>query len=115
MTAWHDLDEAVSAWLEFAYSEGENKSLASDALAGVQYYLPPAVGRLKHSWKLAKIWHRVEPPLRVLPLSPILVFGFAGAAVSMGFIHEAAGIMIAFDAMLRSGELYALKVGDVKL
>ncbi|CAE7606234.1 unnamed protein product [Symbiodinium sp. CCMP2592] len=114
VTAWHDLDEAVSAWLEFAYSEGESKSLASDALAGVHYFLPPAVGMLKHSWKLAKIWHRLEPPLRVLPLSPMLVFGFAGAAVGMGFIHEAAGIMIAFDAMLRSGELYALKVGDVK-
>ncbi|CAJ1449349.1 unnamed protein product [Effrenium voratum] len=56
--AWEDLDTAVGAWLEHAYSEG--------------------------------------------------------AAVTLGFINEAAGLLVAFDCMLRSGELYTLKVKDVK-
>ena len=112
--AWEDLDTAVGAWLEHAYSEGEYKSLASDGLAGLQFYLPSSVGKLKHSWKLAKVWQRLEPPMRVLPVSPLLVLGFAGAAVALGFINEAAGLLVAFDCMLRSGELYTLKVKDVK-
>ena len=72
------------------------------------------MGKLKHSWKLAKVWQRLEPPLRVLPISPLLVLGFAGAAVAMGFSEEAAGLLVAFDAMLRSGELYNLRIADVQ-
>ena len=110
---WDALDEMVSAWVEHAYAEGEQKSLVSNALAGLQYFLPQLVGKLKQSWKLAKVWQRLEPPLRVLPLSPLIVRGFAGAAAHMGFIDEAAALLIGFDCVLRSGELYNLTIGDI--
>ena len=113
ISSWDALDEMVAAWVEHAYAEGEQKSLVSNGLAGLQFFLPRTVGRLKLSWKLAKIWQRLEPPLRVLPLSPLLVRGFAGAAVYMGFVAEAAALLIGFDCMLRSGELYNLKIGDI--
>ena len=48
--------------------------------------------------------------MRVLPLSPLLVAGFAGAAVYMGFVAEAAALLVGFDAMLKSGELYHLRI-----
>jgi len=111
---WEDLDEVVSAWLEHIFHDGEHKSLASDALAGIQFYLPQAMGRLKHSWKLAKVWQKLEPPRRVLPLSPLMVRAMAGAAWSLGFIAEASAMLVGFDAMLRSGELYNLKIKHVK-
>ncbi|CAE7564650.1 unnamed protein product, partial [Symbiodinium sp. CCMP2456] len=111
--SWDNFDESVCAWIEFAYSDGEHKSLVNFALAGLQFYLPACVGRLKQAWRLAKVWHRIEPPLRVLPLSPLLTAAFAGACVLMGFTGEAAGFLIAFDCMLRSGELYNLQCKDV--
>ncbi|CAE7184465.1 unnamed protein product, partial [Symbiodinium necroappetens] len=111
--SWNDLDEAICAWIEFAYSEGEHKSLVNFALAGLQFYLPACVGKLKQAWRLAKVWQRLEPPLRVLPLSPLLTSAFAGACVLMGFIGEAAGFLIGFDCMLRSGELYNLRRKDI--
>ena len=41
------------------------------------------------------------------------MLGFAGTAVMLGYIPEAAGLLLAFDCMLRSGELYTLRVKDI--
>ncbi|CAJ1365875.1 unnamed protein product [Effrenium voratum] len=45
---------------------------------------------------------------------PFRMQAWPRAAVALGFINEAAGLLVAFDCMLRSGELYTLKVKDVK-
>lgn len=113
ISTWDDLDEVVSEWLEHMFHEGEHKTLASDGLAGLQFFLPQAMGRLKHSWKLARVWQRLEPPQRVLPLSPAVVIAFAGACAHLGFMAEAAALLAGFDAMLRSGEIYRLRVKDI--
>ena len=42
-----------------------------------------------------------------------MVRGFAGAAAHMGFVAEAAAFLVGFDCMLRSGELYNLKIEDI--
>ena len=99
---WEELDELASRWVEHIFHDGCHKPLASDGLAGLQFYLPAALGRLKHSWKLAKVWQKLEPPRRVLPLSPTMVKAMAGAAISLGFLSEASGMLVAFDTMLRS-------------
>ncbi|CAE7323141.1 unnamed protein product [Symbiodinium sp. CCMP2456] len=108
-----ELCEAASSWVEFLYADGQRKGLASDGLAGLQYFLPQCQGRLKLAWKLVKVWQRVEPPMRVLPLSPLLVLGMAGLAAGLGLPDIAAGLLICFDGILRSGELYQLRVADV--
>lgn len=52
---WDELDEVASEWVEHIYHDGHHKSLASDGLAGIQFFLPQALGKLKHAWKgLAK-------------------------------------------------------------
>lgn len=113
MESWDDLDEVVSEWLEHMFHEGAHKTLASDGLAGLQFFVPQAIGRLKHSWKLARVWQKLEPPQRVLPLSPSVVMAFAGVCVALNCHAEAAGLLVAFDAMLRSGELYRLRVQNI--
>jgi len=106
-------DEAACAWLEFLYADGQRKGLASDGLAGIQHFLPRCIGRLRQSWKLLKVWQKVEPPMRVLPISPLILLGMAGLAARLGLQDVAAGLLVCFDGMLRSGELYNLTVGDV--
>jgi hypothetical protein len=49
-----ELDDAVCAWLEHIFYEGEAKGLASDSLASIQYHLPRAAGHLRMSWKLVR-------------------------------------------------------------
>lgn len=107
------VDAAVSCWLEFIFSEGEPKSLASDGLASLQFHLPELCGHLRASWKLVKTWNRLEPPTRVVPLSPLLCRAFAGACLYTGRIAEAAAILVGFDAMLRPGEIYQVRARDV--
>ena len=92
VTEWDQLDEIVSCWLEHIFHDGEHKTLASDGLAGIQFFIPQALGKLKHSWKLAKVWQKLEPPRRVLPLSSLMVRAMAGAAWALGFWPEASAI-----------------------
>lgn len=110
---WEDLDSVVSEWIEHMFQDGEHKTLASDGLAGLQFYVPQAIGRLKHSWKLARVWQRLEPPQRVLPISPSVILGFAGACCYLQLWPEAAALLAGFDTMLRSGELYRLRIKDI--
>ena len=108
-----ELDDAISCWVEHIFFEGESKSLASDGLASIQYHLPQSVGHLRMSWKLAKAWQKLEPPARMIPLSPLMARAFAGACILSGKVPEAAAILTAFDALLRPGELYMLQVRDI--
>ena len=109
------LCEAASEWVEFLYADGERKGLASDGLAGLQYYLPQCQGKLKLAWKLvkAKVWQEIDPPMRVFPLSPVVVLGMAGLAAAIKLPEVAAGLLVCFDGILRSGEFYQLRVSDV--
>ena len=94
------LCEAASQWVEFLYADGERKGLASDGLAGLQYYLPQCQGKLKLAWKLVKVWQKIEPPMRVLPLSPLVVLGMAGLAAALKLPEVAAGLLVCFDGIL---------------
>lgn len=111
---WDELDDTVSEWLEHIFHDGQRKSLASDGLAGLQYHMPQSMGRLRRSWKLVKVWQKLEPPRRVLPISPLVIGAFAGVACELGYLAEASAMLVGFDAMLRSGELYRLKIKDIK-
>lgn len=108
-----DIDEAAAMWVENLFFEGEAKGLASDGLASLQHYLPQCCGQLRLSWKLVRAWQKIEPPTRVVPLSPLLTKAFAGACVLTGRIPQAAVILLAFDALLRPGELYLLRRRDI--
>lgn len=111
---WDDLDQVVGEWLEHIFPDGQHKSLASDGLAGLQYHLPQSIGRLRHSWKLVKVWQKLEPPRRVLPISPLVVAAFAGVSLELGYAAEASAMLAGFDTMLRSGEIYRLRIRDIK-
>ena len=103
----------MCSWLEYIFYEGEAKGLASDALASLQYHLPQAAGHLRMSWKLVKAWQKLEPPVRVIPLSPLLPRAFAGACVTMGRIAEAAVVLAALDGLLRPGDMYLVEARGV--
>jgi hypothetical protein len=107
------LDSACQEYVEYLWANGDAHSLGSDALAGLQFFVPDCFRHLRLAWKLLKVWQRLEPPNRAIPFSPLLVMGFAGACVQAGLIDAAALLLVGFDTMMRSGELYSVRVKDV--
>ena len=111
--SWDDFDLATSAWLEHLFAEGFPKGYGSDGLAALQHFLPELAGKLRHSWRLLRTWQKFEPPVRVLPISPLMVVGLSGLCVYLGWPEAATAFLVAFDALLRPGELYKLRVRDL--
>ena len=111
---WDDFDTATSVWLEHIFAEGLPKGYGSDALASLQHFLPEINGKLRNSWRLLRTWNKIEPPVRVLPISPLVVGAMAGLLVKLGWLRPAALLLAGFDAFLRPGEMYNLKVGDLQ-
>eukprot|EP00438_Fugacium_kawagutii_P004504 Skav200103 [mRNA] locus=scaffold694:661032:664628:- [translate_table: standard] len=110
---WDTFDVAVSLWLEHIFSEGLPKRYGSDALAAIQHFLPETAGKLRNSWRLLKAWNKMEPPTRVLPISPLMIAGMAGLCARLGWCGPAAALLVGFDCLLRAGEIYELKVGNI--
>lgn len=110
---WDDFDISVGEWLEHLFAEGYPKGYASDGLAAIQHFVPEVAGKLRHSWRLLKSWQKMEPPLRVLPISPLLVLAISGACAKLQLVAEAAAFLLCFDTLLRPGELYRLRKQDV--
>ena len=77
-STWDDFDVCTGQWLEHVFAEGYPKGYASDGLAALQHFLPEIAGKLRHSWRLLKSWQKLEPPVRVLPISPLMVVAISG-------------------------------------
>ena len=107
-----DIDRATSQFVEYQWAEGEPSYICNNALAALQFFLPLR-GKLSYSWELLKTWHRKEPPVRVMPMHPLLLLGMAAVIYDQDFLSVAAMMLVGFDCMLRSGEIYRLQVKDI--
>ena len=110
---WDDFDIATSQWLEHIFAEGYPKGFGSDGLAALQHFVPEIAGKMRHSWRLLRSWQKMEPPVRVLPISPLMVVAMSGACARLGRVSAAAAFLVCFDTFLRPGELYQLTGEDV--
>jgi hypothetical protein len=107
------IDSSVEQFVEQCWQEGEPYSLASDALAGLQFFMPIARKHLHRSWKLMKAWSRTEPAVRATPFSPLMLLGFAGASVAVNNFELAAFFLVGFDTFARTGELFSILASHV--
>ena len=112
-TCVDDFDECCAMFVEAMWSEGDSINLPSQALAGLQWLWPSVKGHLPYAWKLTKAWAKAEPPNRATPFTPLMALGLAGLCVASNMVPVAALILVGFDGFLRSGELFAMKVGDI--
>ena len=108
-----ELDGAVGEFLEFMWSEGDNCSRARYLVAGIQHFLPNARRHLELSWTLVRTWARMEPPHRAVPFSCDLVLALSAMAMERGWRDVAVLLLVAFEAMLRTGEAFQVAARDV--
>ena len=101
------LDTVTSEFIEMLWEEDEPLSYASDALSGLQFFMPGLRKHLPCSWRLIGAWKRAEIPDRASPFLP--AFAVAVAAFAAFTPSESLAILVGFHALLRTGEILGLQ------
>ena len=109
------LDFAVSQWVEDRWTDGEALYVISDALCGLHFYEPWTKGKLPQAWRLFSAWRKLEVPSRAPPLTSELIRSMVTYALDHHDLAWATLILVGFYALLRTGELLALRPCDVLL
>jgi integrase len=108
-----EVDEFLCEWFHDLYQTRGSLSTAACGLNGLIFLDP----RLKHRLPLArralKGWQRLHPPAVHPPISFDVAVLIAVTLAKNGFVEEAVGTLLAFDGLLRVGELANLHLSDV--
>ena len=107
------LDPLVCDYLEHLWSTGEGRALASDTVAGLQDQDAKLKGHLPGAWRLLKTWSINEVPNRAPPVPEHVVHAMAGWAFFHGHVSFGVSLLLGFYAMLRTGELLALRANHL--
>ena len=110
-----DLDEAIVAYVNVCWEEGEQIDDAANVLSGLSHYILPIRGHLHGSWKMISCWRQRELPAQAPPMGPAVLTLMIGTALECNCLPLAAGIALGFHCFLRTGELFALHCSDVQV
>eukprot|EP00438_Fugacium_kawagutii_P010636 Skav234434 [mRNA] locus=scaffold3409:49312:57556:+ [translate_table: standard] len=109
------LDGLLCDYLEFLWSSGEGRGLASDTVAGLQDHDPRLRGSLVGSWRLLKAWSMHEIPSRAPPFPESVLLSMVGWAIFKEQHGFALSFLLAFYGLLRTGELYDIVASSVAM
>lgn len=101
-------DDIMSAWVEEQYLEGEAITTISDTLSGLHHYAPHLRGYLGKTWRLFRLWRRIEKPQQAPPLPLVFTKALVARAIEVKQLNLATAIALCFWGMLRTGELLSL-------
>lgn len=107
------LDDLLCDYLEYLWSSGEGRGLASDTLAALQDTSPKIRGTIPGAWRLLKTWHVHEIPCRAPPFPEKVVLSLVGYFLFHRDHAMALSLLLGFYSMLRTGELLGIKNRDV--
>lgn len=106
------LDEEICAWIQKMWKKGEPLLTVGDALSALHFFQPYTKKQIPHSWKLFATWRRIEIPARAPPLTQQLVRSIAAYELSRDNLEMATCLVLAFHALLRTGEILQLTAAD---
>eukprot|EP00438_Fugacium_kawagutii_P010981 Skav206612 [mRNA] locus=scaffold1562:77884:84170:+ [translate_table: standard] len=109
-----DIDATASQYIEGLWADGFGRAEASYFVAALQFMLPHIRHHLPLSWRLVKTWSRHEMPTRAVPLDAHTVVALASLFQVWDEPRLAAGIIVAFDFFLRTGELFTIRRNQVE-
>ena len=101
------LDGLLSEYIEFLWSEGEGRGLASDTVAGLQDADPKLKGQLPATWSTNEI------PNRAPPLTETAVHAMVGWSFLHGHYGFGISLLLAFYGMLRTGEVTEVRNSNI--
>ena len=115
VTAEASLDDLVANWIQEEFEDGTPLYLVGDALSGIHHYEPYTKKRLPKSWRLYAIWRKFEVPCRAPPLTQDITLAMAGWCLRHGEMTMCSLLLLGFHALLRTGELLAVRPCDFLL
>jgi integrase len=107
------VDEVLAEYLQWLYDSGAAQSLARNTVWGLVHRIPSLRRQLPTSTRTLKGWSRLEPTESYPPLTWPLTVAIAVQMARHHALREAIGTLFAFHAMLRVGELVALRREDI--
>lgn len=109
-----DLDWTILEYLheEYESNNGKGKGHIQKLLSGLQLIAPQLKGKLPLSVQALAGWRRLHPAQKHPPLTWSLTVVIAAKLAVWGKLDMAVGMLLAFAALLRIGEMTNLKVED---
>ena len=107
-----EFDLVVSEYLEILWDLGIPKTSATYTLASIHYYMPQLKRKLSRSWQLKAVWDKLELPCQAVPLDIDTLFAFVGYFWKIGQRAMSLACLVAFNGLLRTGELLELRISD---
>lgn len=110
-----DLDLWLCRWLHviFRQQSGAGKQQGVNTLYGILFLLPALDGKLPDSLQAVRGWRRLVPPKKRPPTTwPVCQLMSACMALRKGW-RFGVGNLLAFDCLLRLGELCSLRRRDI--
>lgn len=98
-------DLLLSDYVSHLWEEGEGRAMASDVVAGMQFFRPQLKRHLPCTWRLVGAWAKHELPMRAPPLTPDILESICGVCLQKGLPAIAVCMMVAFYGLLRTGEM----------
>jgi hypothetical protein len=108
-------DAALCEYIDSLWHNGDGVGLASNTLSGLQHEVPSLRRNLSGAWQFIGLWQRLELPVRSTPAWFELVAAMAGMALHEGDIGMAAGVLLGWECLLRTGEIGATTLGSVTI
>ncbi len=111
------LDRCVTEYVchLFLLHRSRNRQLAVNTVYGLYMQHPTLRGQLRGSEALLKGWKRACPSVSYRPLTWPVATAIARTMGGNGYVECAIATLVAFDGLLRVGELVAISVADVSL
>lgn len=104
-----ELDDAVAAWVEKQWQEGQTLYVVSDALCGLHHFEPYTKKLIPSAWKLFRTWRKIESPNRAPPITKYIIYSVANYAILHHDLIFGTLLLLGFFALLRTGELLLVK------
>eukprot|EP00435_Cladocopium_sp_Y103_P057709 s1098_g20.t1 len=109
----HLLDPLVCEYLEYLWSSGHGRAMASDTVAGLQDNDIRLKGHLQGAWRLLKTWAQNEIPARAPPLPAHVLHAMVGWSFFHQHVTFGVSLLLGYYGMLRTGEILSLRSSHV--
>jgi hypothetical protein len=103
------LDLLVAEFVEWGWLEGLPKNGVANVLSSLQHHAPILKKKLPEAWRRYSSWCKREVASRAAPLSAELVVGAAGWCFQQGDASMGLSLLVSFQCLLRTGELFLLQ------
>lgn len=113
--ATEQLDLYVCDWIHRSWKKGEPLLTIGDALSALHFFQPTTRRLIPHSWKLFKVWRKLEVPARAPPLTWSLITSMTAYCLDNGKLELGCVMILAFHCLLRTGEALAVTADDLML